>query len=824
MNGKSCKKKRYFDGQLVHLPLVTRQLVRKYVGTVGTKLFRQLSREFENTTDTFVISVRETGYSTQFWNFVERKFVSNNTFFPTLCIHELRVDTYYPVQYFCNTLHHPSSTLTSLNLSGNYIENIDFMHGSNDEAVSKLRVLNLSNNYLRGSAIAPLSRFTNLNTLHLQDNQISYISSLREMLSLTYLDLSNNHIENISPIKGLLQLNDLNLSNNKIVSIDDLKNLKYLVSIDVSNNQILDFQNFGNFRCNNMLKLKHVKVERNQPEVRKMSTLEIQTYSNRWHNLGEETRVYEAARDGHLEIMKFLFHNGASSQLSTANSNGNTPMMIACICGHLPIMQWLWDNGNQQDTTRPDKFGRTPTHRACEKNNLTVVKWLATHGGGTVDVKTKSNDGSTPTYVCCRNGFLKVLQWLFDHGAQEDIRTPNNKGVTPMMIACEHSHLNILQWLFDNGASDDVNTADHSIATPMYRACQLGNFAVVRWLFNHGADLTPWSRSNGFFYDTPTPWMAACQNRHKKIICFLRENGMPSTVPEYFAYVEARKWIDMEEINLVSWLVDHTVQRSSNNDETLKSSTSGSTPSMDFKARDSSGCTLMHHACRDCDLVAAQMLLHQFGEKGLVQTRDNKGCTPMYEACKNAKLDVMQWLFNHGGKEDVRTPDLQGCTPMYVACEMVDDDDFEAKVKVLEFLFDHGASDDICTANNNGYFPLYSACKSRKLKLAQWLYDHGGEKDISRANGNDNFPMHTACFNGSLEVVKWLLARGAENDILRPTNNRAFTTPLTVAIQRGHLDVVNFLNESLPVSSYASPRASSGKTVAPEAPKKTGKH
>ena len=57
------------------------------------------------------------------------------------------------------------------------------------------------------------------------------------------------------------------------------------------------------------------------------------------------------------------------------------------------------------------------------------------------------------------------------------------------------------------------------------------------------------------------------------------------------------------------------------------------------------------------------MALHH--EKDDVTKADNNGQTTMYAASLNGHLEVIKWLYDHGGKDDVTKADNNGQTPMY---------------------------------------------------------------------------------------------------------------------------------------------------------------
>ena len=59
--------------------------------------------------------------------------------------------------------------------------------------------------------------------------------------------------------------------------------------------------------------------------------------------------MYAACRNGHLSVCQWLFEVGASADITRANNDGTTPMLIACQKGHLSVCQWLILNGALND-------------------------------------------------------------------------------------------------------------------------------------------------------------------------------------------------------------------------------------------------------------------------------------------------------------------------------------------------------------------------------------------------------------------------------------------------------------------------------------------
>ncbi len=73
-----------------------------------------------------------------------------------------------------------------------------------------------------------ISQYHNLVALWLNNNSISTIEGLDQLVSLTSLALNNNFISKIEGLDNLYNLSILNLSHNKIEVVEGLQNLRKL--------------------------------------------------------------------------------------------------------------------------------------------------------------------------------------------------------------------------------------------------------------------------------------------------------------------------------------------------------------------------------------------------------------------------------------------------------------------------------------------------------------------------------------------------------------------------------------------------------------------
>ena len=125
--------------------------------------------------------------------------------------------------------------LEYLHLCENQISDISALSG-----LTNLTDLYLSENQI--SDVSVLSGLTNLTRLQLDSNQISDIRALVGLTNLQQLYLFENQISDISALSDLTNLDDLGLSNNKISNISALSGLKKLRSLQLGDNQIKDIR------------------------------------------------------------------------------------------------------------------------------------------------------------------------------------------------------------------------------------------------------------------------------------------------------------------------------------------------------------------------------------------------------------------------------------------------------------------------------------------------------------------------------------------------------------------------------------------------------
>lgn len=198
------------------------------------------------------------------------------------------------------------------------------------------------------------------------------------------------------------------------------------------------------------------------------------------------------------------------------------------------------DNKPQTDTVAadintPDSEGNTPLHLACDKGNLTEVEELIAQGAN-VNAENYENDfdsgKATPLHFACGGVKIELVKILLENNA--DVNAIDQGGNTPLhrcfleflpidqdnleYAEMGTDNLKLVKLLVENGATVDAENYDHE--TPLYNAlfmdekCYTGDYMIcfvesriniAKYLIDNGANLEnnkvkePLNELNDFF-------------------------------------------------------------------------------------------------------------------------------------------------------------------------------------------------------------------------------------------------------------------------------------------------------------------------------------
>ena len=88
----------------------------------------------------------------------------------------------------------------------------------------------------------------------------------------------------------------------------------------------------------------------------------------------EETPLFVASEQGHIEVVRFLVGSGANKDQGRTN-DGKRPLYIAAQMGHLEVVRFLVESEANKDQGMTFT-GATPLFIAAQNGHLEVVQFL----------------------------------------------------------------------------------------------------------------------------------------------------------------------------------------------------------------------------------------------------------------------------------------------------------------------------------------------------------------------------------------------------------------------------------------------------------------
>jgi ankyrin repeat protein len=166
-----------------------------------------------------------------------------------------------------------------------------------------------------------------------------------------------------------------------------------------------------------------------------------------------------------------------------------------------------------------------------------------------------------------------------------------------------------------------------------------------------------------------------------------------------------------------------------------------------------------------------------------VNAKMQRGDTPLHEAAYHGRVDLAKLLIDKGA--DVDAKDKNGGTPLYWAAE-------GGHMDVAKLLIARGT--DVNAKMQRGDTPLYVAAMRGRVAVAELLIAKGADVNTKvQAEGVAGTPLHEAAYHGNVDLAQLLITKGAEINAKDQNGN----TPLDIAAQNGHKDIVELLRQHL---------------------------
>lgn len=391
-------------------------------------------------------------------------------------------------------------------------------------------------------------------------------------------------------------------------------------------------------------------------------------------------------------------------------------------------------------------------------------------------------------FEACRNGDVERVKKLV---SPENVNSRDTAGrkSTPLHFAAGFGRKDVVEHLLQSGAN--VHARDDGGLIPLHNACSFGHAEVVSLLLGHGAD--PNARDNWNY----TPLHEAAIKGKIDVCIVLLQHGADPAIRN----TDGRTALDLADPSAKAVLTGEYKK-----DELLESARSGNeeklmallTPlNVNCHASDGRKSTPLHLAAGYNRVKIVQLLLQHGAD---VHAKDKGDLVPLHNACSYGHYEVTELLVKHGAF--VNAMDLWQFTPLHEAAS-------KNRVEVCSLLLSYGADPSLPNCHNKTAIDL-APTPQLKERLAYEYKGHSllqatREADIARVKKhlsleivNFKHPqthesaLHCAAASPYLkrkQVCELLLRKGANVN----EKTKDFLTPLHVASEKGHNDVVEVL-------------------------------
>lgn len=190
-----------------------------------------------------------------------------------------------------------------------------------------------------------------------------------------------------------------------------------------------------------------------------------------------ESLLHYTVRFNSIDFARLLLMHKANPDIK--NSNGDTPLMLACKMGKENFIKLLIKfNANADEK---NNFGETALHMALLNGNIDIIKVLINEKTS-LDLLTESN--RSITHYAVKSGKISVLKFIIEK-TNSSVNETDGLGNTLLHYACQINNFEIVEYLISLGAS--VHIRNKQGETPLFIAVRYSTLNIIDFLIQEGA-------------------------------------------------------------------------------------------------------------------------------------------------------------------------------------------------------------------------------------------------------------------------------------------------------------------------------------------------
>uniref|UniRef100_A0A8C5E1S6 Poly [ADP-ribose] polymerase n=1 Tax=Gouania willdenowi TaxID=441366 RepID=A0A8C5E1S6_GOUWI len=393
-------------------------------------------------------------------------------------------------------------------------------------------------------------------------------------------------------------------------------------------------------------------------------------------------------------------------------------------------------------------------------------------------------------FEACRNGDVSRVKRLVD-SVNVNAKDMAGRKSTPLHFAAGFGRKDVVEHLLQTGAN--VHARDDGGLIPLHNACSFGHAEVVSLLLCQGAD--PNARDNWNY----TPLHEAAIKGKIDVCIVLLQHGADPNIRN----TDGKSALDLADPSAKAVLTGEYKK-----DELLEAARSGNeeklmallTPlNVNCHASDGRKSTPLHLAAGYNRVRIVQLLLQHGAD---VHAKDKGGLVPLHNACSYGHFEVTELLLKHGAC--VNAMDLWQFTPLHEAAS-------KNRVEVCSLLLSHGADPTLLNCHSKSAVDMAPTPELKERLTYEFkghsLLQAAREADMAKVKKTlvleiisfkhpqtNETALHCAVASPHpkrKQVTELLLRKGANiND-----KNKDFMTPLHVAAERAHNDILEVLQK-----------------------------